>query len=308
MKKSEHQMKTNNLPHIVVLSLLGCSLAACSHKRELSSAEQAEIDNAISNGIAKAFVEMDKKMEEIQAKNVTFLVDGERDETHKREIFSKLQRLEDDEGRTNNNVWTGYGYMNQTDACIGVGPISDMQAAAAKIDFAQVLAVDEKARVILLDASAQPAARPPDGWPGADAIKAYAIRKTISYAPMQVVEETVKELGRDHVVVVWMPEQKGLSPDDHPIVKQLRSIAPKTLCHVWGYGPKNSGFVCATIAPAPNFGEIVKAVQGLPIIATDEKLRVILIGDVNDLLPQTIEERMAAIQKSKSETKAGNSK
>jgi hypothetical protein len=283
-------MKTNERTIIIALSLLACLLAACNRKPTPS---KAEISSAISNAMSAAMSEMGKQLaaadKEMDRKSVTILIDGVRDDAHHSELYAKVQHVEDS-GTKNNRIATWGGYY-QHDALIRISPVSDIQAAAEKIDFGLVLAVDETTRVILLDASAKPAARPPNGWPGAEAIKAHAVRKTLTYAAGQAFEPLVTQFGADKVVVVWMPEQKGASrdshpsPDDHPLVKKLRAIAPQTICHSLDFGPKNAYFVSATIAPAPSFADVMKNLEGSPILASDEKSRVVIVGDVNDLIP-----------------------
>ncbi|MBS0262630.1 MAG: hypothetical protein JSS02_11820 [Planctomycetes bacterium] len=254
------------------------------------------MEQAVEDAIGKGFDELGKQLEAtdlaLKQKAVSFLIDGVRDNEHERELFSKVQHLED-LGTKSNSV-SSRGAYYQHDTFFQISPISDIEAAAAKIDFGLVLAVDLSDRVVFVDAAAKPAPRPANGWPDGKAIDEYILRKTSTWAATQVDASLVQKFGREKVVVVHFPEEPpetpGLSPspDQHRLVRTLRSLAPDTSASSFpGFGPKGKNFVSATVAPIADVADVLKTLDNTTILAVDEQRRVILIGPVADLRPPT---------------------
>ena len=285
-----------SMQHTLLVPLLGCLLLGCNGSRP--APPPAELNKAVEEAVSRGFDEIGKQLDatdkDLKQKAVSFLIEGVRDNEHERELFSQVQRLED-AGTKSNSVSSGGGYY-QKDIYFRISPISDMEAAAARIDFGLVLAVDPTDRVVLVDASAKLAPRPAQGWPGAKAIDDYVVRKTATWAVTQVGADLVKKFGTENVVVVHMPEEPretpgvSLSPDKHPLVAKLRTLAPETLASNFpGFGPKGKNFVTATVAPIQKLDDVVKALDGAEILAVDEQRRVILIGNLADLKPPRAE-------------------
>jgi hypothetical protein len=215
--------------------------------------------------------------------NVSFLIDGVRDAEHERRLSAKVQALRDAGAASHNYGHKGAYY--DADTFFEVSPVSDLEAAAAKVDFGRVLAVDPATRVLLIDAAAKPTPRPAEGWPGSEALDAYAVRKSAVFAAKQAYEERVKKFGREKVVVVCMPEQPGPA-DAHPIVVKLRGLAPETTATPFpGFGPQQKNFTYATVAPIENMEDVVKVLAGEPILAVDKERRIVLVGDLAALKP-----------------------
>ena len=84
----------------------------------------------------------------------------------------------------------------------------------------------------------------------------------------QASSDLVKKFGPEKVVVVYIPEEPsetpGLSPspDKHPLIKKLRTLAPETLTSSFpGFGPQGKNFVTATVAPIQKLDDVVKALE-----------------------------------------------
>jgi hypothetical protein len=293
-----------------LLILLGCLVliglaTGCSCSPTPAPPPTAS-NQEVEEAVAKSLEELGKQVEatdkDLKQKAVSFLIDGVRDNEHERELFTKVQQLED-AGAKSNSVLSGAGYY-QKDNYFRISPISDIEAAAAKIDFGRVLALDPANRIILLDASAEPAPRPAQGWPGAKTLDEYVIRKTMSWAAMQAEAGLIKKFGREKVIVVYLPEAvqdtPGVSPspEKHPLILKLRELAPETLASTFpGFGPQGKHFVVATVAPVEKLDDAVQALGGAALLGADEQQRVILVGDLADLKPPAAESKEPAPMK-----------
>ncbi len=226
---------------------------------------------------------------------VSFLIDDRRDVEDDvyawapADLVAKLAALADDEGGKDgvivarqeiNRGGQAFAYPR-----VKVG-IKDLEAAAAKIDFGRVVALDPANRIVVVDVSAKPVPRPAEGWPGAKAVEQYVIRKTAIFAARHAHADSVKKFGRDKVVVVFLPDQHGSALADSPVLQKLRKIAPETMTtSIEKFGPKYKGVTLATVAPVQDVGDVVTALEGTTVLSADKERRVVLLGDAADLKP-----------------------
>ena len=147
----------------LLVPLLACLLLGCTRAKPITS---EEVHEAVEEGVHKAFDELDKQIEaankELEEKAVAFLIDGVRDDKHSRELSSKVQGLKDAGTKSRFFDLQGNCYY-RNDTYFRVSPLSDLAAAVQKIAFGLVVAVDPAERIVLVDASAKPAARPATG-------------------------------------------------------------------------------------------------------------------------------------------------
>ncbi|MBI3865631.1 MAG: hypothetical protein HY290_27475 [Planctomycetia bacterium] len=231
--------------------------------------------------------ELDAATQRLNANAVGFVIDGVRDDAHRRELSQKIQSLKDSD--TGDSSFTSDGAYHQRDTYFRVSPIRDIEDAANRIDFGRVLSVDPKERTILVDAAAERSERPADGWPGSKAFEQYILQQVRNAAtPYQGL---VDKFGRDKVVVIWAPEESmeepGLhpSPDKHPMVTELRKFAPETLASSSDFGPRHYYFVMITVAPVSDLADVVKKFEGISTLVIDEERRSIIVADLADLKP-----------------------
>jgi len=251
-------------------------------------ANKKEIDEAVKKGsgdIGKQIENAERALEELA---ISFLIDGVRDEKHNGELFHKVQGLRDT-GAKNSSVNHGGAY-GKDDRYFRISPISDIEAAAAKIDFGRVVAVDAVDRVIVLDASAKSAPRPGKGWPGAKAVDQYVIRK-IATRFERPDPDLVKTFGRDKVVVVCVPSIVDLKlrvlQVNLPIIQKLEKLGPVSTSQGYPgtYGPQQHSYNISTLAPIAKLSDVVKALDGVANLAVDDERRVVIV-DLLTLKPR----------------------
>jgi len=265
----------------LLITLSGCNRAPPAPTPESTS--PSLIEKEIGDGIKKGFEELGEQMKrldrELEERAVSFLIQDVRDEQHKSTLFAKVQRLEDAQTKSN-SVSSGGNYADR--GCyFRISPISDIEAAAAKIDFGKVLAVDPVARVIVVNASASSAPRPPEGWPGPDAVEQFIVRTVVTRFAREGADEA-RKYGRDKVVVICMPNAASAA-----LIKKLETLAPISTSHGYPgtFGPNQTDYVLSTMAPVAKFSDVVKALEGTPNLAVDEEKRIIIV-DVPALKPR----------------------
>lgn len=213
---------------------------------------------------------------------VWFMIRGVRDDNHDNELQKKVVALKDDEeGR----ILQGGGNYGPADRCHCISPIKDLEAAALKVDFGLVLAVDPVDRVILVDASAKPMPRPEKGWPGTKVIDEYILR-TVAKRCKDWDVELVEKFGHEKVVAVLMPGDGRTGADgghNDSLFKKLQTLAPVKILHNPNfYGPRGSQgldyFVLCVVGPIEKFSDVVKVLDGVPNVAVDEERRVVIVG------------------------------
>lgn len=270
------------------LFLIGCTCFGCSPATSDPSADKTR--ESVDKALDKVGSEIHKQREtvkmELRERAVSFLVDGLHDDQHIRALYSKIEALSDP--GADNHSFKNCGAYYQSDTCFFTSPITDMETAVANIDFGLVLAVDPNHRVVLIDVSEESNPRPFKDQPGAEVIKEYVLRKTATFAASRVDTRLVERFGGDNVVVVWMPDQPGTNPKSQPVVTHLRELAPETrAANYTGFGPRNSSFAVATVAPVNEFSQVVEALEGETILAADEEQRVVILGELAELMPET---------------------
>lgn len=271
--------------------LLGCLLLGCNRAPPAPPPAVAKkaVEEAVNKGLDELGKQLDATNKDLEQKAVSFLIDGVRDHEHQRELFSKVQRLED-AGAKSNEVLSRGAY-HQKDIYFRISPISDMEAAAAQIDFGLVLAVDPADRVMVVDASAKPAPRPEKGWPGAKAVDQYVLRKAKTWAAGWAYAPVVKKFGPEKVVVVAIRADQSAAP----IVKKLRTLVPDlSITDGPDFGVRNTPFTIASVAPVEKLADVVKALDGQPILTVDEARRVVIVADLAELKPPRAEAKEAA--------------
>lgn len=216
---------------------------------------------------------------QIEERTVWFILHGVRDNKHDHELHMKVVALKDAEPK--GYISFGGGNYGAADRCMRVSPIRDLEAAAAKVDFGLVLAVDPVDRVILVDLSAKPAPRPEKGWSGTKVIDEY-IQRTVAKRFEDYDATLVKKHGKDKVVVVLLRGDGGTDS----VVKKLQTLAPVEKYQEPGfYGPQQTSlatlpthyFVLCVVAPIEKFSDVVKALDGVPNLAVDEERRVVIV-------------------------------
>lgn len=224
------------------------------------------------------------KVPDLKQLAVWFMISGVRDNNHENELQKKIVALKDDEeGR----ISQGGGNYGPADRCHSISPIKDLEAAAVKVDFGLVLAVDPVDRVILVDASAKSMPRPEKGWPGTKVIDEYILRAVAKRCKDWDID-LVEKLGPEKVVAVVMPGDGRTGDNDMgglngSIIKKLNTLAPVKTRHNPGfYGPRGSQgldyFVLCVVAPIEKFSDVVKVLDGVPDVAVDEERRVVIVG------------------------------
>src|SRR5688572_20995408 len=107
----------------LLVPLLGCVLLGCN--RSSPAPPPAVVNKAVEEAVNKGFDELGKQFkavdEDLKQKAVSFLIDGVRDNEHERELFSKVQHLEDT-GTKSNSVLSGGSYY-QNDIYFRISPI-----------------------------------------------------------------------------------------------------------------------------------------------------------------------------------------
>lgn len=269
---------------LLVLVLLGCNQAppaptGPTPETARTNLTQKEIDDDAKRGFDGLGEQMKRAERELEERAVSFLIKGVSDEQHKSVLFSKVQRLMDVQAKSN-SVSSGGSYADGG-SYFRISPISDIDVAAARIDFGNVLAVDPVARVIVVDALAPSAPRPEKGWPGAEAVEQFIIRAVVARFAREGAD-LAKTHGRDRVVVICMPNAASAA-----LVKKLEPLAPISTSHGYPgtFGPQQTDYVLSTMAPVARFGDVVKALEGTPNLAVDEEKRIIIV-DVPALKPR----------------------
>jgi hypothetical protein len=222
--------------------------------------------------------------EDFQRLAVWFLLQSVRDEEQYYQLRAQASELKD--AKPENTISLGGGYYNTHDSWIRLSPVSDVQAAAAKIDFGKVLAVDPAARVILIDPAAEPEPAPADGWPGSDVIDKYilaAVARKFEHVDAQPFAEKV---GRDKLVVVLVPGP--VEEDSDPLVQKLRKVATTSTEKVYpgfygarsilGGNPGQAFFSLCVVGPIENVSDVAQALDGVPDVVVDEERRLIVVG------------------------------
>jgi hypothetical protein len=216
----------------------------------------------------------------LEERQVSFLVDGVRDEAHRNELAGKVQALRDP-GTKSHEFGSSVGYADH-DAFFEMSPISDLKTLPGKVGFGRVLAVDPALRIVLIDANDAGGLAIVLG--GGKEIDRYAINKSTKFADKMAFPGSVTRHGRDKVVVVCLP-QRPAPPEGDPAVLKLRALAPETLETPADFGPQQKGFTYVTVAPIDSVDKVVEALSGEPILAVSGDRRVVLVGDVADLKP-----------------------
>jgi hypothetical protein len=248
--------------------------------------KEKDIEKSTNKGVDDPKKQIEHTERELAQLQVSFLIDGVRDNKHSGELYAKVQGLKDASAKSMIvGARNGYGKPSgpsapQPDQCIQISPISNMEAAAAKIDFGLVVAVDPVDRVILVDASAKPAPRPEKGWPGAKAIDQYVTRKiALFFDAKSFASEPLKQFGRDKLVIVCVSKEFQSAG----VLDKLKSLAEVTateyrdievdLC------PRDDARVTLyTIAPIAKMSDVSKVLAGTENVGVDEELRFVLIG------------------------------
>ncbi len=236
-------------------------------------------------------------LEEYKKHEVAFVVDGVRDYPHSEEIFLRLQQLKylhrqgtDSLGHI---IWSRGSRYRGNDCLYVISPILDVVDVANRIDFGRVTGVDVKNRTILVDAGAELTECPAAGWPGSEAIDQFVLERTVAAASVAADQSLVDKYGSDRVFVILVPEESvnadGVhsSPDLHPLVLNIRKLAPESLATTDYYGPREQAFVTITVAPVFDVASFLFFLgEELPIVV-DESARVMLFGDIDRLRPRT---------------------
>jgi hypothetical protein len=263
--------------HIVVA--VACLLFGCGR----NSGNNPAPPSAVTADTQQLAAEIDKQLAEqmeqrnldLEKQKLILLVDGIRDIEHKESVSTSVERLIN----TESGNWSvaskgGYGHSS----FISISPVADVEAAAAKIDFGTVLAVDCEQRTIVVDAGAKPIARPAAGWPGARGVREFIGRKTAAWAVENAAEDLIQEVGAEKALIVCYPGSTDEDAWSDASDAQLQELATKhegsvrTTCAY----PSQGDCRIATIGPIASVPEFVEALAP-SVLWTDEKLRVIVL-------------------------------
>ncbi|MFN0056034.1 MAG: hypothetical protein ACKV0T_28140 [Planctomycetales bacterium] len=271
---------------VVCVFLTACQRAPSPPPGDLSAAVSQSIDEAMGQ-LGEKIAEVDR---ELKRKSVSIVIDGVRDSEHEQELSSQVQKLRDADARSNNFQYSGAYFLG--DKYFRVSPVTDLEAAAKAVDFGRVIGLDPAARTLIIDAS-QPAEAPPEGgYPGIESIEKFVIAKTTKFAETLVAQDALAKYGRDRVVLVWMPTVKtesGADTTPEEIRNKLRALPAEIQETPFpGFGPQQAGYVVVTVAPVTAVDDVQQALQGEPIIAVNATARVILLGDLQKLLPAPV--------------------
>jgi hypothetical protein len=265
--------------------LLACLVLGCNQRPPPSGpvarapvVDEKPIAEIVKDETDDVTKQIDAAAAALEQQAVSFLIDGARDGQHANELFAKVHGLTD-AGTKQPTAHARGGYGNGM--YFRISPISDIEAAAAKVDFGLVVAVDPVERIILMDASAKPAPRPPQGWPGTKAIDQYVVRKTALQFE-RYPKDLIKQFGRDKVVVVCLP-----FPGNQHTLKRLSTLAPDTYAAEYfpGSGPQQTIFMFYAVAPVAKVSDVVKLLDDVGSLTVDEERRIIIV-DLPSLRPR----------------------
>ncbi|MCA8995698.1 MAG: hypothetical protein KDA80_01895 [Planctomycetaceae bacterium] len=295
--EEQGQMRANSLVssllsffRVSIAPLLSlCVLVGCDRKGVSPPPVKTEELNEIVGELAEE-VENQRRManKELDRLEVAFVIMNVRDTDSDEMLATEVKSLIDVRAKNSRFSSSGSCY-DHTDRLFRASPVSDIQAAAQRIGFGLVLAIDSESRSILINASRPPVRRPESGWPGPKEFRRHILASTVSFAEKRASERLVKAYGPEQVVVVWMPSEKvaeGTFGPTKQVVEKLRGLSPETEISNWPqYGPRNADFTRLSVAPVDEIQTVVEALDGESILAVDAERRVILLGEMSALIP-----------------------